>query len=133
MQFGGSSKCLYPVQKFDSDAERQFANVLESDPDVLKWYRPVTGQLHIYFRQDRPYEPDFVVETRDGKVLAETKARGEVDADDVQQKKAAALVWCEHATAHEEGHGGKPWRYLLVPHDDVRANYTLDGLLSKYA
>lgn len=132
MQFGGFSKCLYPVQKFDSDAERQFANVLESDPDVVKWYRPVSGQLHIYVRQDRPYEPDFVVETQNAKVLAETKARGEIDDDDVQRKRAAALVWCEHATAHEEAHGGKPWRYLLVPHDDVRSNYTLAFLTSKY-
>jgi len=34
--FGGFSRCLYPVQKFDSDSERRFAVLLEDDQTVLK-------------------------------------------------------------------------------------------------
>jgi type III restriction enzyme len=29
--FGGFSRCLYPVQKFDSDAERKLAAILERE------------------------------------------------------------------------------------------------------
>jgi type III restriction enzyme len=30
MIFGGFRRCLYPLQKFDSDAERRFAVLLET-------------------------------------------------------------------------------------------------------
>lgn len=30
-------------------------------------------------------------------------------------------------------HGGKPWRYLLMPHDAVQVNATLSGLASRFA
>ena len=31
----------------------------------------------------------------------------------------AAARWCQHASDHAASVGGKPWRYLLVPHDAV--------------
>ena len=133
MHFGGFRTCLYDVQKFESDTERQLAVVLEADPAVTKWFRPVPGQLQIYFRKGRTYEPDFVAEADGAKYLIETKARGEVGTDEVQEKKAAAVAWCEAASAHETEHGGKHWQYLLIPHDDVKSNYTLAGLAAKYA
>ena len=133
MQFGSFGKCLYPVQRFDSHTELEFARILEADDDVLRWFRPVKGQVHIYFQQDRAYEPDFIVETKSAKYLCETKMRSEMSNEEVIEKKAAAETWCAHATAHEEQHDGKPWRYLLVPHDDVKANYTLQGLAAKYS
>src|SRR5436309_1087192 len=36
MLFGGFRRCLYPIQKFDADPERRFAEILETDTDVLK-------------------------------------------------------------------------------------------------
>ena len=38
MLFGGFSRCLYPLQKFDSDTERRFAVILERDCE--KWFKP---------------------------------------------------------------------------------------------
>ncbi len=49
MLFGGFEKCLYPLQKFESDSERRFAVILERGAD--KWFRPVKGQFRIYYRQ----------------------------------------------------------------------------------
>ena len=46
MLFGGFSKCLYPVQKFDSDTERRFAVILERD--AQKWFKPALDQFKIY-------------------------------------------------------------------------------------
>jgi type III restriction enzyme len=39
--FGGFSKCLYPVQKFQSDAERKLAVILEREAE--KWFKPTKG------------------------------------------------------------------------------------------
>jgi type III restriction enzyme len=48
MLFGSFSKCLYPVQKFDSDTERRFAVILERD--AQKWFKPAKGQFKIYYK-----------------------------------------------------------------------------------
>jgi len=65
--FGGFQRCLYPVQKFDSEAEWKLAVIL--DRDALKWLKPAKGQFQIYYRHDAEhleYQPDFVAETIDG-------------------------------------------------------------------
>jgi len=36
------------------------------------------------------------------------------------------------ATTHEKQHGGKPWTYLLIPHDVITDNKTLQGLAATY-
>jgi type III restriction enzyme len=35
MVFGGFQRCLYPVQKFDSDTERRFSVILEKESDTF--------------------------------------------------------------------------------------------------
>ena len=76
MVFGGFGKCLYPIQKFESDPERRFAVILENDADVLKWFKP--------------------------------------------------------ATDHAKENGGKPWRYLLIPHDQIQDQMSLAGLAARH-
>ena len=133
MLFGGFRRCLYRTQKFDSDTERRFAIILEDDAEVLKWFKPAKGQFQIHYRNDQSYEPDFVVETKDAKFLCEPKRASEMQDEDVQAKARAAVVWCQRATEHEQKHGGKGWQYLLIPHDAVTANKTLQGLSSTFA
>lgn len=130
MLFGGFKKCLYRVQKFDSDPERRFSAVLESDKEVLKWFRPGKGDSDLQIRHsgDSAYEPDFIVETKSAKFICEIKSTAEMAAPDVLAKARAASAWCRHATAHAKAHGGKPWSYLLIPHDVVSDNKNLAGL-----
>lgn len=128
MLFSGFRKCLYRVQKFDSDSERRFAVVLENDKEVMKWFKPAKGNLQIHYTSDASYEPDFVVETKSIKFLCEAKSAAEMTDKEVQAKAKAALEWCKNATAHELKHGGKPWSYLLIPHDIISDNKTLQGL-----
>jgi len=52
--------------------------------------------------------------------------------EEVLAKARAAAEWCRHATAHEMKHGGKPWSYLLIPHDVISDNRTLQGLTVTY-
>ena len=133
MVFGGFQRCLYPVQKFDSDTERRFSVILEkeSDPSILKWFKPAKGQFQIFYQSGRDhleYQPDFVVEATDRIYMVETKARNEMESAEVLAKKEAAIKWCGHASDHANGNGGKAWQYLLIPHDVVAENMTLAGL-----
>ncbi len=101
---------------------------------VLKWLRPARNQFHIYYdRNTKRYEPDFVAETATAIYMVETKKAGDLDTDAVQKKKTAALNYCAAASAYTAASGGKPWVYLLIPHDAVMLNMSLDGLAAKYA
>ena len=120
MLFGGFQRCLYPLQRFDSDTERRFAVILERD--ALKWLKPAKGQFQIYYKlgaEQPEYVPDFVAETADCIYMAETKARGDVSFPDVVAKAEAASQWCHHASQHAAAIGAKPWKYVLIPHDEV--------------
>lgn len=128
MLFGGFAKCLYPEQKFDSDSERRFAVIIEDDKSVLKWFKPAKNDFQIHYKATDSYEPDFVVETENGKVLCEPKRRSEMEDEVVLAKADAAAVWCEHASKHAEEVDGKKWRYLLIPHDVISGQMTLEGL-----
>ena len=50
----------------------------------------------------------------------------------VLAKAKAAAEWCIHATAHEKQHGGKSWTYMLILHDVIADNKTLQGLAATY-
>ncbi|MDR2174235.1 MAG: DEAD/DEAH box helicase family protein [Burkholderiales bacterium] len=120
MLFGGFTKCLYPLQKFDSDTERRFAVILERDAG--KWFKPAKGQFQIYYKlgtEQPEYVPDFVVEMDSFILMVETKKRDDLKSDEVVAKAAAAVRWCKYASDHAASVGGKPWKYILVPHDEI--------------
>lgn len=127
--FGGFARCLYPIQKFQSDAERKLAVILERE--ALKWFKPAKGQFQIYYKwgADHPeYQPDFVAETRDRIFMLEPKAANQMTDGEVLAKRDVAIRWCQQASDHARNHGGKPWTYVLIPHDAIADNMTLDGL-----
>jgi type III restriction enzyme len=131
--FGGFQRCLYTVQKFQSDAERRLAVTLERD--ALKWFKPARGQFQIVYKSGAnhlEYQPDFVAETDDTIYMLEPKARNELDDQEVLEKQAMAVTWCQHASTHTASYGGKPWQYVLIPHDVIAENMTLKGLVSQY-
>jgi type III restriction enzyme len=133
MLFGGFKRCLYPVQRFQSDPERRLAVILENDEnDVVKWFKPGKDAFRIYYRGDVPYEPDFVVETKQAKLICEVKAEKDMKSSEVLDKAEAAVKWCEYATEHEKQIGGKRWTYLLIPEDAIDEAKTLQGLQAAY-
>ena len=133
--FDGFRRCACPRQSFQSDEERRFAVLIDSDnePDVIRWVKPGRKQFQIEYLRTERYEPDFVVETKTEKLIIEIKARSELDDRIVLAKAKAARTWVGHANAHAQTYAGKPWRYALIPHDAVLANATLAGLMGKYA
>jgi len=133
MLFGSFSKCLYPVQKFDSDTERRFAVILERD--AQKWFKPAKGQFKIFYKDgaEHPeYVPDFVAETDDCVLMVETKSQAEMADSKVQAKADAAVKWCKNAGDYLLKNGGKAWKYLLIPHDEVKENFQLGDYVRKF-
>ena len=131
--FGGFKHCLYPVQKFQADGERRLSVILEREK--AKWFKPAKGQFQIYYKSGADhleYQPDFVAETDSVVYMLEPKAKNEMTADDVVAKKDAAVKWCQHASDHAATYQGKPWEYLLIPHDMIAENMTLKGLAERY-
>ena len=127
--FGGFKNCLYPVQKFASEAERVLAVILERD--AQKWFKPAKGQFLIFYKQGADhseYQPDFVAETDDAIYMLEPKASNQMGDPIVLAKKEAAIRWCKNASDYALANGGKPWRYVLIPHNAIAVNMTLDGL-----
>ncbi|MBK8277060.1 MAG: hypothetical protein IPK92_14875, partial [Nitrospira sp.] len=61
------------------------------------------------------------------------KAKNEMTTPEVLAKKDAAIIWCTRATTHALSNGGKPWKYVLIPHDMVDQNMTLAGLVKQFA
>lgn len=127
--FGGFEKCLYPVQKFDSNTERVLSIILEKE--AIKWFKPAKGQFQIFYNLngDHPeYVPDFIAETEDAIYMLEPKMRKEMQADDVLAKKEAAEKWCAAATKHNRSVNGKPWVYKLIAHDTIAENMSIKSL-----
>ncbi len=131
--FVGFQKACHLKYKFDSKTEKDFSMLLEEDGQVLKWMRPARNQFTIlYARNTKRYEPDFVVETESVIFMVETKSQRDMGTEDVAKKTEAALTYCSNATTFTTSNGGKPWKYLLIPHDAVMHNMSFDGLASKY-
>jgi len=73
-----------------------------------------------------------VVETKHSCLLIEPKRADDMDDSMVQSKKRAAQRWCQYANEQAANTTAKAWHYLLVPHDQILANTSLDGLVSRF-
>ena len=137
MLFNGFSRCLYPLQKFDSDTERRFAVILERDCE--KWFKPAKGQFKMYYKRgnEHPeYVPDFIAETSEYVLMIETKSTQHQNQDgswneEVTEKARSGVKWCNQASDYLAKHGGKPWKYLLIPHDSVKEANSLDYFIQQ--
>ena len=131
--FAGFERCLYPVQKFAAEAERRLAVILERE--AVKWFKPVLGQFQIFYRHNADYseyQPDFVAETDNINLMLEPKASNQMEDPVVLAKKDAAVKWCANASNHARTYGGKPWRYVLIPHNEIAENMTLAALTARF-
>ena len=129
--FIGFEKSCHFEYKFDSRTEQTLAMILENDKEVSKWLRPAPNQFRIYWHHNsKIYEPDFVVETADCIYLIETKRADEIPSKEVQEKAQAALKYCNYATEYIAEFGGKPWKYVLIPHDQVSKTNSFKAVVS---
>lgn len=130
--FTGFKRSCFSSVKFDSEPELTLASVLEQDGMVMKWVKPSRGAFKIFYHKDIAYEPDFVAETLDRMFLIEVKRRSDLEDPVVKKKTEAAIIWCSYATEHAKQNQGKPWSYILIPHDTVDITMTLEGLANQF-
>ena len=138
MLFGHFNKCLYPIQKFDSDTERRFSVIVERDCE--KWFKPAKGQFQIYYKsgiETPEYVPDFVVEMPDKVLMVETKSTQHRDDNgewnkEILAKAVAGATWCENASQHLLANGGKEWKYLLIPHDEIKEHNVMESFVQRF-
>lgn len=131
--FSGFKKACHNLYKFDSKTEKDFSIVVENDSKVLKWLRPASNQFRIYWNHNsKQYEPDFIVETVDRIYIVETKKADDIKTDEVQDKKRAALQYCNHASKYAEKAGGKEWKYMIIPHGEVQFNRDFGYFVSRF-
>ena len=102
----------------------------------MKWFKPAKGQFQLFYRsgiEHLEYQPDFVAETDHGIYMLEPKASNQMTDPDVLAKRDVAVEWCRRASDHAKSYHGKPWTYVLIPHDAIAENMTLDGLAQRYS
>lgn len=131
--FTGFKKSYHLLYKFDSKTEKDFSIILEQDNDVLKWLRPAHNQFRIYWAHNsKQYQPDFVVESIDAIYIIETKKQDAINDDEVKDKTRAALEYCKYASEYTSSYGGKPWKYVLIPHNAVQTNMSFKYLVEQF-
>ncbi len=126
--FKGFKKAYYEKNGFDSDAERKFSVVLESDSRVLKWIKPPLNQLGIYYAAGSQYNPDFLVETVEGKFMIEIKEERELNNKEVSLKKIEGELWCKYAS--EVDADNKRWIYRIISDKHIHIGDSLNTILS---
>jgi type III restriction enzyme len=130
--FRGFEKACHFEYKFDSKAEQDLSFVLENDTAVIKWLRPAPNQFRIYWdNNSKRYEPDFIVETADSIYMIEVKRADQTEEETVLAKKVAAERYCSYATEFTSANGGKPWKYLILPHNEVSRTVNMAYLIVK--
>jgi len=103
-------KCHLNGSVFDSDWEREAAEILDAHPRVRAWVKNDRLGLVVPYRKDgspRKYYPDFVVDLEEGDHLI-VEIKGQLG--DAMLKKAAAERWCRAVT--NDGQYGR-WTYYL--------------------
>ncbi|ODT71212.1 MAG: restriction endonuclease subunit R [Pelagibacterium sp. SCN 63-23] len=132
--FVGGNKSPFKQHRFHSDPERHFAAMIDSDfeKNVLKWLKPGRNEFSIEYHSGKTYEPDFVVETIDEKLIVEIKSDAEMTDPIVLEKARAAGAWVGHANQLASEGSGKPWAYMLVPGSALTESATLAGLRALY-
>lgn len=131
--FTGFKKACHDRYKFDSKAEKDFAVICEQDRSVKKWLRPALEQFHIYYNHNsQRYKPDFVAETKDNIYLIEIKREKDIETPEVLEKAKAAGMFCSYASHYTKKHGGKAWKYVIIPHDVVSLQRSFDALVREF-
>ncbi len=121
--FKGFKKACHSCYKFDVKPEKELATILEDDKSVEKWLRPAHNQFKIFYgSRSSSYEPDFVVQTERTIYMVEVKDHDKLTSEDVLEKARAATQYCTTVNEYHKKYGGREWKYLLVPDNQVESN-----------
>lgn len=130
--FEGIKKGVFSATKFDSKPELILARVLEKDPVVQNWLRPAPAEFNITYNRGKRYQPDFVVETNDSFYIVEVKGEDKIDSADVIAKSNRTVQFCKVASKWANATGRKPWKYIFIPSQQIKANSSFTNIVSRF-
>lgn len=130
--FTGIKKGVFSSAVFDSEQEHILARIMEKDSDVVNWLRPAKTEFNIYYNHGKRYEPDFVIETKDRIFLTEVKDSSKLNDADVIAKKNRGIQFCKTVSEWAKANNFKEWKYLLIPHDQIRENSSFKNLATQF-
>ena len=122
-------KTIYTRTPFPSHGgglEKAFIEFIDADGAVDRWIK-ISETRHCfasitYMRTDgllATYHPDFIVKTEEKLYLVETKGSDKVKDPNVQQKRRAAVEWCEKINQlSEELRDNRKWEYVLIGEEE---------------
>lgn len=122
-------KTIYTRTAFPSHGgglERAFMEFVDCDSRVERWIK-ISETRHrfasiTYMRTDgllATYHPDFLVATSDKVYMVETKGQDKVKDRNVQQKRRAAVEWCDKLNdLPADKREGLEWEYVLIGEND---------------
>ncbi len=101
--------------------EKAFMDYIDNDGEVECWIK-INETRHrfasiSYMRTDgllATYHPDFLVQVAGKIYMVETKGDDKVHDKNVQQKRRAAVEWCEKVSKVQS----TPWEYVLLSESD---------------
>lgn len=128
--FDNIQKGVFPSCKFDSRPELILARVLEMENAVLNWLRPAPTEFNIIYGENKNYEPDFVVETKDAIFLVEVKGEDKLTNADVLEKKKRAYSYCELVSDWANVNNQKEWKHLFIPSKEISLTTSFVGNLA---
>ena len=76
------------------------------------------------------YEPDFIFELENFKIIAEVKDEKFLDNDEVKKKMEAALKWINYVNKINKEK--IKWIYLLIPDTEIKTTSTIDSFIKKF-
>ncbi|TSC79990.1 MAG: type III restriction enzyme [Parcubacteria group bacterium Gr01-1014_29] len=111
-------KQVFNLVACDNNYEVRFADFLEKSDDVIAYAK---NNRYVHFQVEylsykggmRYYYPDFLVKTRGGMFVVETKGLEDLE---VARKDERMKWWCKDASKLT----GQNWRYLKVLEDDFK-------------
>lgn len=118
LAYTGWKRCMFDQAWFDSSPERDAANILDESDEIETWVRLQIKDLPILWDgAERGYNPDLLaLDTAGAFWIVETKADRDMTADEVIEKRDAALAWSNAVTPQMDG----KWSYLLVSESDLK-------------
>jgi len=111
-----AEKCILNYTPCDSNLEVDFAKWLDQADDVEAFIKivPRLGFFLEYKSEDnllRNYYPDFILKTKNGYFLIETKG---LKGTEVEYKDKRALQWCQDITKLT----GQKWQFIRINQDE---------------
>ena len=119
MLFDGFARCLYDIQKFDSDTERRFAVIRAGCREVVP--PRLRAQFQIFYRHGAE-QPEVRSRFR-GRSRRQNLHGGNQGAHRSRRCRSRAKANAATSGASmrptTRTNGGKVWAYLMIPHDEI--------------